>query len=281
MFFLRGPEEGLQDVVTLSAPYLDRRSVSLPAVKAAYQAYLAVQQPKVPSKTVEHAEFVRAGSRRTELSAWFRSPDAPDMAEVPEDSSAVERAMDRVEEGFRVLCGSEPELAPLFDLVVNQVLVMTLPQEPGSGSSFDGVGLVYINPLPEWSTQDVIECLVHEFAHTLLYLDALRHTHHPDYRLLDMPENEAETAITGRRRSIFFAFQSFLIAAEILTVRHRHPEICPGVGIHGSTPEILATAKRTYDRCMTHPNLDALATPRLKALLSDARARMQEIEQSM
>lgn len=278
MFFLRGPEEGLEDVVTLSAPYLDRRSISLPAVKAAYQAYLVVQQPKVPAKTVEHTEFARDESWRAELSGRFRRPDAPDRAGMPQDSSVTERAMDRVEEGLRVLCGSEPELAPLFDLVVNQVFVMTLPQESGSGSSFDEVGLIYINPLTKWSTQDVIECLVHEFAHTLLYLDALRHTHHPDYRLLDMPENQAETAITGRRRSIFVAFHSFLIAAEILTVRHRHPEICPGVGIHGSTPEILATAKRTYDRCMTHPNLDALATPRLKDLLRDARARMQEIE---
>jgi hypothetical protein len=239
MYFLRGPEEGLQDIVTLAAPYLDRQDISIPAVKAAYQKYLSVQQPKVPAKVVEHTEFTRDRLWRSELSNWFRNPDVPPEADVLEDHAATGKAMDHVLEGFHTLCQNEPELAPLFDLAVNQAFVMTHPQEPGSGSSFDGVGLIYVNPLPEWTTQDVIECLVHEFAHTLLYLDAMRHTHHPDYRLLDMPENEAETAITGRRRSIFFAFQSFLIAAEILTVRNRYPQICPGVGIHGSTHEMI------------------------------------------
>ncbi|NEC86242.1 HEXXH motif-containing putative peptide modification protein [Streptomyces sp. SID12501] len=283
MYFLRGPEEGLQDIIALSAPYLEsRENLSLPSLKAAYQVYLSKQQPEVPAKFVQHAEFTRDRIWRSELSGWFRSPESRNKTGNSLIASGeTDQAIDEVLQGFRVLCQAEPELAPLFDLAVNHVFVMTEPQEPGSGSSFDGVGLVYVNPQVTWTTQDAVECLTHEFAHTLLYLDAMRHTHHPDYRLLDMPENEAETAITGRRRSIFFAFQSFLIAAEILTVRKRHPNICPGVGIHGSTVDILKTAKNTYDRCMRHPNLDTLASPRLKGLLADAHTRMHEIEQAL
>ncbi|MDH6130041.1 hypothetical protein [Kitasatospora sp. GP82] len=280
MYFLRGAEEGLEGIVALSMPYIESRdNLSLPALKKAYQKYLSNQQPSVPARTVMHAEFARESLWRYELSRWFRSPGSGEVSSAGSEDDS--QTIDEVLKGFQALCKIEPDLAPLFDLAVNHVFVMTEPQNPGSGSSFDGVGLIYVNPQPAWSTQDTIECLTHEFAHTLLYLDAMRHTHHPDYRLLDMPENEAETAITGRRRSIFFAFQSFLIAAEILTVRTRHPEICSGVGIHGSTVDILKTAKNTYDRCMRHPNLDSLATSRLKELLADAHSRMSEIEHAL
>ncbi|MDI5973974.1 hypothetical protein POF50_032305 [Streptomyces sp. SL13] len=277
MFFLRGPEEGLEDVVTLAAPFTERQNLTITALKAGYQAYLCEQQPKVPARAVRHTEFVRDAAWRQELSAWFHDPSSVQGAAErnhPSDGAA----MDEILAGFEALCAVEPDLAPLFDLTVNQVFVQVPPQASGSGSSFDCVGLIYVNPRAGWTRQDTVECLVHEFAHTLLYLDAMRHTHHPDYRLLDLPENQAETAITGRLRSIFFAFQSFLIAAEILTIRTRHPRLCSGNGIHGSTPEILATARRTYDACMAHPNLDALATPRLRGLLDDAYNRLRDIE---
>jgi hypothetical protein len=278
MYFLKGPEASLQNIVVLAKPYLNEGTpLSLASLRVAYERYLEAQQPGVPVSRAERAVFVRDLAERERLSQWFRRSAAESDQQHPVAHDDQDADIDMVE-GYRQLRAAEPALGPLFDLATTLVFVMTAPQLPGSGSSFDTIGLVYVNPTPAWTIQDVAECLVHEFAHTLLYIDALRHVHHPDYRLLDRPENVAETAITGRRRSMFFAFQSFLIAVEILSLRQQHPSLCGHrTGIHGPTHQLLRTAAATYDSCVHHPNIDQLASPRLKELLFKAKARLDQL----
>ncbi len=271
MYFLTGPAESLETVLLLSARHREGGSNPREAVlsetdglRRAYHSYLRSLGGKYPGFDDGGARLIDDDREAAVLAAAFGL--------VAPRSTAAAPSLDRWEKdlcqnGFARLQELDPGLAQVFDLVVAVVFSTPSPDPPGSMTTGELPGVVWVGPTRSWSATEVAEAYVHELTHTLLTLDEHRYGHYADYAVLNDADNLCVSAIRDEKRPLNAVAHSALVAYELLRMRSLLSGK-GGVQLHAPSEELRRRALASYESILALPNLSDLCTPRMIELVA-------------
>lgn len=264
MYFSKGFRASVETVALLSRPHGDGDFQDFAALKTAYQRYTASLQPGLPvsrSAEIEFnndpedlAKFAAAFNEESDLRDIRSSLLLRDFQDAPKKLETARAAYERMSERY-------PELALLFKLAFNTIF--SLPSaEAGGGSASSAVGVLWVNPRATWSENDMIEFLIHELTHNLVFLDERRFSHYVDLKKAVDKENWALSAVLGRLRPIDKGVHSLIVATEILLFRDKHTGHDDRYRVHPPSAILREKALRCADSLLSLKNRSELCRPR-------------------
>jgi len=123
--------------------------------------------------------------------------------------------------------------------------------------------------------QDILEFLVHETTHNLVFIDELSYRHYSSYQEVAKEDNFAWSAILAKPRPLDKVFHSIIVSVEVLAFREKyfgHPDKpC----LHPPTDILLDQTKRSISSVLDNMSVEKILTNRSRLLL---RKSMQTIE---
>lgn len=266
MLTLVGFTEVLKTIYTLSYPFIQSSSPPYQKLKNALKEHLSQINPEVTRSKEIEPEFIISGDRLTSLlqimdiEKYNKNMNSPHFIN--------EKALHRVRKGFNYLNKNDSQLGDTFRVVVDTVAVTTAVTTPGSASSHKAVGMIWVQPDNNWSDKDIVESLVHEMTHTLLYLDEQCYGHfHKDVALND-EKAWVPSAIRNTRRPVYGVVHSIIVATELLSLRKRLGFNEDDISIHGRSSELFKKTNYALNTLKQQQLSWELLTPRMKSLIN-------------
>jgi len=275
MFNVIGSKEILKNIIRLANPYM-QGSVNSETLKRAFLNFLKEVQPKVPKPD-------------TSLSyKWKKEEIAPLLHIFDEDSVLDDfdeifdlekqlfsgETLERVQDAVRKMEASVPEFKSIIDLVIHTIF--TFPSSiAGGGSTSAAIGCIWVDIRPHWMEQDILEFLVHETTHNLVFVDELCHLHYSSYPEIAKPENFARSAILNKPRPLDKVFHSIVVSTEVLSFRQKYFGHLEKPCLHPPTDVLL---DQTIQSIHSIRSQERLLTERAIYLLNQCSDILKQIE---
>ena len=286
MFSLFGFEEAVANTYRVAYPFIGERPVGTTSeLRACYLDFLTDHQPYMPvnrthdmfvTEVEAESRLVAAYSHNAALNDLGQSTVIGDSYDEPSKLRKVALARDALHE-FREL---DDELAAIFDLTIHSIVIRPSNSADGrksyGGSSSAAMGVIWLSLGPTVTRGDVVEMLLHELTHHLLFIDERNHPHF-DYDLLTRPENRAFSAILNLHRPLDKVVHSIVVATELILGRRRFlPET--ELTVHPPAEKMLRDVRSAYESIVTLPAADAVLRPRARAIIDGCVAACEPIE---
>lgn len=279
MYFAKGFRANVETISLLSQPHAEGDLRDFAALKKAYQNYLAFLQPGLPAGRSEDVEFnadsedlkefARAFNEKSDLRDIHSSVLLEDRQDAPMKLAAARDAYRKISERY-------PELGLLFKLTFNTIF--SLPSnEAGGGSASSAIGVLWANPRATWTENDLIEFLIHELTHNLVFLDERRHSHYVDLQKAVDRENWAMSAVLGRPRPIDKCVHSLVVGTEILLFREKHTGHGDRYRVHPPSDVLREKSLRCAESLLGLKNREALCRPRFLELVLMCRETLESL----
>lgn len=114
-----------------------------------------------------------------------------------------------------LLARAVPDLYYLVTQVVGSVAAYKIPERDG-GSVSCCIGLIWLSPRADWTTEYCAEMLIHEFIHNSVFLEDMVRGIMPTPSLLEHQDALSISAIRRTRRPYDKAFHSACVASGIM-----------------------------------------------------------------
>jgi hypothetical protein len=180
---------------------------------------------------------------------------------------------DHVQAALELLRQRDPLLFQLLRTAIHSIALSSsttnrLGQRAHGGSTNNLIGLIWLAVGVHTQMDDLLELLVHELTHTLVFLDELNH---PYFNYTNLPHRDywSLSAILGRNRPMDKAVHSVMVAAEIINARVVGV-IKPAPGgpaVHPSTADMKVALKKSCAAILNHPKFDLVCTERVRELV--------------
>ncbi len=144
-----------------------------------------------------------------------------DFIETP--TASMHLALAKIEEGIAWLKTHDTALHDILTLVIHTFFYFR-SKESGGGSVSSAIGVIWCGNRKNWVLNDVVEFLVHELTHNLVFLDEYRYKHYTNLDTLIAKENYAQSAILKIGRPLDKVFHSLVVAHEVLQFRLKFGE---------------------------------------------------------
>ncbi|MBV9487265.1 MAG: hypothetical protein JO246_14555 [Frankiaceae bacterium] len=274
MYYLAGRDAALAGLRAIAG----NRQADLDDLRVPYRDWLGRRQPTVTiggDITLRRTEFcddpelkraiIQLNTGHAESHADL-APEIFDAGTVRRRIAALEGALERLRE-------VDTDVVDLFELVVNRVFVGGDNAVAGSTSS--SIGVTWATLPNDYPSGDLVEFLVHEFTHHLLFIDDAMFQHYTD------PQGAATRGLTlspvrGVLRPLIFVLHSLVVAVEILKLR-RGP-----VGTMPTTNFFHPDTQHLHDSCVAcvrsiEASVESLSllSPRGLALFNICRASLE------
>lgn len=194
-----------------------------------------------------------------------------DVLPTPLTSSL--EAMRVVEQALSIMQASSAELAELFHLAIH-TMFYARSSHSGGGSVSTAIGVIWCSHRRDWSLLDVMEFLVHELTHSLVSLDELRHQYFYSSDAIALPQNFARSAILNKARPLDKTLHSIVVGYEILALRQHLRYELRSPKAHPVSVTLRRQVIESIDDVESLPNLEELATPRVRRILTAIRERL-------
>lgn len=278
MFKLIGLKENVQNIIRLCRSYTQGSTSS--DIKKAYKNFLEIIQPTVPhTGQSEEIIFVHRPKDVAVLLKIFEEESVlDDFTEIFDSSIQPEHqiSISRVMQALQEIKYLNIEFFHLINLVINAIFFAP-SQIAGGGSTSAAIGYIWVNLRDHWQSQDVVEFLIHETTHNLVFLDELCHIHYNDYNELVKPENFSWSAILNKPRPLDKVFHSIVVSTEVLLFREHHlghPEFpC----LHPTSELMLKQTQHSIACLKQRDDLKQLLSKRAQAILDLCEQRLQAI----
>lgn len=286
MYGLEGYEHNVKNIARLAHPYLPRQHGITPStLRTAYRAFLRNYHETTligddPAQIVTHVE-----KAETLLSFFGASVlndlDQEAMVGKVRSDPHSEFCGNQVRAAINELKTADAKLAQLFDMAIHSVALSesranSKGQTARGGSSNSLIGLIWIVVRRDITTQDVIELLIHEFTHTLVFLDELNFGHF-NYKVLALKEFWAQSAILMTARPMDKVVHSVLVATEIL---HARSVLLGGNNaslVHKDSTTLASGTLAAIHSVLSHPHLDQVCSGRSIQLTERAREHIKNL----
>jgi hypothetical protein len=168
------------------------------------------------------------------------------------------------------------EFYQLLNLTINTIF--SAPSKlAGGGSTSAAIGCIWVNLRPHWKSEDVLEFLVHETTHNLVFLDELYYSHYSNYAMLSKEENFSWSAILNKQRPLDKVFHSIVVSTEVLLFREHYLGHLDHSCLHPTTDIMLEQTKNSISYRNQKPHLKILLTKRANQLLEICQEKIQQI----
>ncbi|MVF13601.1 hypothetical protein FT643_15775 [Ketobacter sp. MCCC 1A13808] len=279
MYYLKGLENNINNIIAIAKrqnhdiqTLTDLKRGYLNAVSELQQdvsynkdcalAHFLAQTPyysedldEILSLTRKYKDF----SLLTDIQDVSDSMEAPKLTSIEKAKPAFVRAITQLKE-------FDEDLYGLMLLAVNTFFYCPATNNLGGGSTSSAVGVIWCSYKQEWTTDDIIEFLVHELTHQLVFIDEIAIGHYYDMDALAEPRNFAISSILRKPRPLDKVIHALIVANEIQKLRG----ILKLKGTERAHPssEILRTSIPTsIDSILSMNNIDQLIKPRVFELI--------------
>jgi hypothetical protein len=106
------------------------------------------------------------------------------------------------------------------------------------GTTSQALGVLWADPRPWWSERDLVEFLIHELTHTLIFLDEWRQPQFSSRQALTDRSNYALSAIRGAPRPLDKTLHSIIVGVEVLLAREDALGHTEHDGLHPGSREL-------------------------------------------
>ena len=274
MISLVGKREIYKSLVVLGSAHSGNVPETTKDVESNFHDFLRAHQPEVPRFDIMGTEIVNDVSMEDRLADLYRldsySNDRDQSSLIGESfqGSTRERQKYLLKEAMEKMEKEMPEVYSLFQLSID-ALFLRNGERAGGGSTSGAIGIIWINSRNHWNVQDLVELLVHELAHHLLFIDELRYLHFRDYNLLLKKENFAQSAILHQKRPVDKVFHSIVVAVEVLETRKKHfPESRKG-HVHPPSDRLLNQTFEALESLRSLSNYGSLLTDRGQLIMQE------------
>jgi|688.fasta_scaffold45405_4 hypothetical protein len=280
MYHLLGLKECIRNVAILCKPYFPNQ-VNRNELKEAYKKFLEKSQSHVPRFTEKEISFLHKPQDIGLLLQIFEEESfLDDFEDIFDLSKAAESSfqMNRIKEAFAQIQNIDSGFYDLVQLVIN--IIFSAPSKlAGGGSTSAAIGCIWANIRNHWQCQDILEFLVHETTHNLVFLDELCHKHYSNYSELPKTENFAWSAILNKLRPLDKVFHSIIVSTEVLLFREQtfgHPDQpC----LHPPSSLMIEQTLNSVNYLNERSDLKALLSKRANLLLENCYEKLKTLEQ--
>lgn len=283
MFKVLGIKENIKNVATLCKPFLELGSSEF-ELKNAYYAFLRKIQPSVPVKgTINEISYVYEFKDIELLLKIFEEDSIlNDFDQIFDSvtSSGQQITIDRVKKALNKMREINIEFHYLINLIINTIF--SAPSKlAGGGSTSAAIGCIWVNLREHWKDQDILEFLIHETTHNLVFIDELRYTHYSDYSQLAKKENFSWSAILNKLRPLDKVFHSIIVSTEVLLFREFHIGHPLHPCLHPTTKIMLEQTRHSINYLKENSYLKNLLSKRGDFLLNLCEENLYCIENSV
>jgi hypothetical protein len=202
------------------------------------------------------------------------------VADVYQNEDFENRAV-LIHQALRLLNEQNREVGELFKLAVHSILLAgstsnKVGLKAHGGSSNACIGLIWLSLKPGLSTQDIVEMLIHELTHTLVFIDELNYGHF-HYEDMMLSENWARSSILKRSRPMDKVVHSIVVATEILHARAKYLPNTDELSVHPDSKSLARDTFIAIDTVVNHPNRNGICQPRVFELVNHAKAHIEAL----
>jgi len=283
MYHLVGANELIKNKLVLGHKFSKQTPKTMGELEKDFHSFLRDYQPKVPRNECNSAQIINDAEIELKLAELFRTDsilndrNQSNLIEgryLPEEFAEKEN---NLKQAIEVLKKSNSEIHQLFNLTIDS-LFMRHSKGSGGGSTSNAVGVIWINCRSNWSQQDLVELLVHELTHNLVFIDELRHLHFTNYKLIALQENFAKSAILQIKRPIDKVFHSIVVATEVLLLRKNHLGEPLDPKVHPPSDKMLRQTRESLDSLRGLPKYETLLTERGKMIMQKCSDHLELLE---
>jgi hypothetical protein len=278
MFSLCEPAQAFRNLYRLARVH-DRTADLKTAddLRRGYLAFLEGWQPDVPVNYSDNI-FVLEKSVQDRLANAFSKGALNDLnqEDVVGESYSFEVLQQRTEKARRALANllaMDDDFSSVFDLVVHSVFVRPskpakMVQDSHGGSSSASIGAIWLAVGDRIQELDLVEMLVHELTHHLMFIDELNFPQF-NYDLITRKENFALSAILKRQRPLDKVIHSIVVGASLVDARNRFLRKHSQTVVHPATPELKRDTLAAIESVMALKNISDLITPHTSQLIEE------------
>ena len=280
MYKSYGISLSIKNIYSLSAPFVEGTECleTIFDLKPSYIRFLQSIHPQFPIRT--DRLFVRDGFEVAAFSQAFSASSIDDLQQEQMVSADVDEKLYQLNANLVSLALAEiqnvnPKLRKLFDLAIHTVLFCPSGENSEGRSAHGGssnkcIGLIWLNLKATTSIRDVVEMLIHELTHTLIFIDELT-TAHFNYGNLTKRPYWALSSILKRQRPMDKVVHSIIVSMEILHARKTYlPQTNDPVVIHPDSISLAANVRNSIESVLSHPLLDDVCKPRSISFMKTA-----------
>ena len=280
MYKSYGISTTIKNIYALSAPFVEsgERLETISDLKPSYLRFLRSIHPEFPIRA--DRMFVRD---RLEIAAFSRAFSASSIDDLQQEqmvNADVDEKLYQLNANLVSLALVEiqnvnPELRQLFDLAIHTVLFCPSGENSEGRSAHGGssnkcIGLIWLNLKATTSIRDVVEMLIHELTHTLIFIDELT-TAHFEYGNLTKKPYWALSSILKRQRPMDKVVHSIIVSMEILHARKTYlPKTNDPVIIHPDSSSLTMNVRNSIESVLSHPLLNDVCKPRSISFMKTA-----------
>lgn len=286
MYGLFGLSHNIQNVYRLAAPFVGERDVEkMRDLKPFYLDFLQNLHRDFPIHRQNDLVVKDPDVARTLVQAFSGSKindlEQEQMVAAVYDGDDFARRADLVLSAVRKLEEINPELGELFHLAVHGVLLAGSGSNKAGftahgGSSNTCIGLIWLSLKDSLSTQDLVEMLIHELTHTLVFVDELNFEHF-NYAEMTKSKNWARSSILKRPRPMDKVLHSIVVSTEILHARAKYLPNVDRLVVHPQSKSLRESTLVSIESVLAHPNLNEICKPRAIELVEAAKVHLQTL----
>lgn len=284
MLSLCDPERVIRQVFQIARAHDDRRHLeTFDELRNGYLSFLKARQPDVPVNST-HDFFVSDSSTQDRLSAAFAKGALNDLnqEDVVGDSYDIENLNAKTylaRQALEGLLDLDDDFTYIFELVIHSIFVR--PSKPAriahgshGGSSSASIGAIWLAVGEKITEADLVEMLVHELTHHLMFIDELNNPQF-NYKLIVAKENFARSAILKRMRPLDKVIHSIAVGASIVDARNRFLTDQATI-IHPKTGTLVSDTLLAIESVRDLSNVDQLLTPHTLDLVCECEKICQD-----
>jgi hypothetical protein len=281
MYGRYGLSLNIENIYTLAAPYItaNEKIITMADLKPAYVRFLNNLHPDFPIQTGDI--LIRDRARMKAFGDAFSASVLDDLQQERMvgglyDQDFFEANARLLQQAITQLHNLKPELGELFDLAVHAIILCNSDRNQEGFRAHGGttnkcIGLIWLNIKPDLSLENVLEMLIHELTHTLVFLDEVNREHF-NYEVLGKERFWALSSILKRRRPMDKVIHSVLVSMEILYARRNYlPPTDESKLIHPDSNALAANIRASIDSVLNHPYLTQVCTERTIELMQGAQ----------
>lgn len=177
-----------------------------------------------------------------------------------------------------------PELGEIFELCIHSIIISdskrnNFGQRAHGGSTSNCIGLIWLTILAQLNHQDIMEILIHELTHTLVFIDELNHKHFI-YQDIAKKYTWAQSAILDKNRPMDKVIHSIIVATEILYARKLLFSNTHKFNVHPESSLIKESLLASIKSVKEHPHLHKICQPRAISLTLMAEEAVLKLNDS-
>lgn len=228
MLSLFGYDHAIRNLYGVCVATIGPRSVvSLEELRSAYFDALARLAPALPIMTGPDP-FVTDPDRERLLCGFFSASALDDLRQdqvigAPYSETVRLERIEKVKAALRILEFRSPAASNVFRLMVHSIVVRSaieLPERrlPRGGTTSLAPGVIWLAVHDHESTEDLLEILIHELTHLMLFNDEIVHPQF-HYGLIKLRENFSQSAILLGKRPLDKVIHSMVVGTEVILAR--------------------------------------------------------------